>query len=1303
MLSFFVNMLQAISSAWTMPLINFFSKIAEGFAAFKPGFSTVYSIWGTIISVAMFYKTVYLIVGAVCTRKFPTAKQNHKYGIVIAARNEKNVIGNLLDSIEKQDYPHDLLTVFVVADNCTDDGETARIAREHGAVVYERFDKEHATKGYALQFLFENIERDYGTQSFEGFFVFDADNLLKSDFITRMNEAFDSGEKIITSFRNSKNFDENWISASYALHWIRSSRLSHRARSVFRLATNIQGTGFLFASEIVKDGWKYTSLTEDRALTADAVVQGYQITYCDAAEFYDEQPTKLKIALRQRVRWAKGHIMAFGESGWGLFKNIFSYKGKSFWDTVRQRFASFDMFFLVLPSPLFVLAKKILKAFVFIIGYTVSPKFWVWTAAYFYNIIAYKVKAWFNNIRTAIYVFVFEHKRIKKISLWNKIKFSFMWPIFDIIGKYSMYVALFKKVEWKPIPHESKVSIDDVAKPHESPIPAFLQNTGRNGYIRFVAHIAFAAISFAYSFFMMGFNIGIFLPFLLVNLALIGAHLLFDLKKSTPRIVSNLLLFFTYIWNITMCCEVMGNGAIQYLGTMRMLLNLLLYSAPYMLIYAVSNSIMISGIITSVFWFIASSANFFLTSMRGRPLFLSDLFSFGTALNVAGEYKFNITAFYVFTLIYIAAMLTYFALLERSREKGYYKQRWFVRIPVNTIIVAILIVCVSSTSFLNAMGVTPYFWSHKVNGFPLNFVMDLKYSTVKAPDGYTVETIDALAEKYVNDKAEINAYDKTARPNVFVIMDESFSDLRVIGDFDTNTDVMPFTDRLCNDPSVISGYTYVSVFGGGTADSEYEFLTGDNMFMFSQGAIPYQTNFKGVTFMPSIVATFKVLGYETIATHPYFSSGWNRPNVYRAFDFDIQEYIEQYGDADKLRAYVSDQSDFEHLISLYENKETDEPLFVFNVTMQNHGGYTSKYKNFEQKIVLRNTNGKYPMAEQYLSLLHETDNALKTLITYFDECDEPTVIVFFGDHQVQVEDGFYDELYGKTQSELSEEELMKKNLTRFFIWSNFDMNTPEGYSYLANLERDLRPEPAAEEGGDATQSDITDSDVTSSDVTDSDGALDTPAAEYSYNNLNVSPVMPDRYEDVKAELAEREKQAEETDITYSDGTASDTVSSDITSSDGETEETFVTQHLLQSPQVITNLSYLSGMIFEAAGLPVCGYQKYLCDLAKTYPVITVFGVYDSEGVFSPLDKVRKELDSYAYTIFNHLFDIENRVSRFFFITNDDVKTNSEMRYKFIYRPQRWINDRKEMPDNVFDIIRKSHSFIEKGRNKSDEQ
>ena len=267
------------------------------------------------------HHVIYEILGFFFTRKFEKAKKNHKYAIVIPARNEENVIGNLIDSIKKQDYPSELLTIFVVADNCTDN--TAKIARELGAICYEHNNPDERTKGFGLRYLFDRIAEDYGVESFEGYFIFDSDNLLKKDYITRMNESFDAGEKIITSYRATKNFTESWISSTYALHWLRSIRSNHRARALLRLATNIQGTGFLFASEIVKNGWKYTSLTEDRALTADCVVEGYEISYNHDAIFYDEQPTSIKVALRQRTRWSKGHLQAFRESGFGLFKNIF--------------------------------------------------------------------------------------------------------------------------------------------------------------------------------------------------------------------------------------------------------------------------------------------------------------------------------------------------------------------------------------------------------------------------------------------------------------------------------------------------------------------------------------------------------------------------------------------------------------------------------------------------------------------------------------------------------------------------------------------------------------------------------------------------------------------------------------------------------------------------------------------------------------------------------------------------------------------------------------------------------------------
>ena len=495
-------------------------NILESIGNAYPTAKAVYGVIGTVLSFMLAYKTLYRIVGLLFTRKFKPAKNNHKYAILIAARNEQSVIGNLLDSIENQDYTKELLTVFVVADNCTDN--TAQIARQKGAVCYERFDTEHRTKGFALQFLFDRIEEDYGRKSFEGYFIFDADKLLKKDYISRMNDSFDAGEKIITSYRNTKNFTESWIASTYALHWLRSIRANHRARSVFRLATNIQGTGFLFSNEIVENGWKYTSLTEDRALTADAVAQGYKISYNDAAEFYDEQPVNLKIALRQRLRWSKGHLLAFAETGPYLFINIFfgklfirnrfTHKKKekkeltfksavlSILESVRHRIASYDTLMQLTPFSVFNLARWLIvplfmyacycynggvDTITFFAGGTYLAKFLRFlfpfkvhlTSGFSAFLIGFAMQAWlrllyriasyFKNCLTAIYLFIIEHKRIVKIPFAKKVLYTLTWPIFDIIGRYTTYLALFVKVTWKPIPHESKTTITDIEKGKE--------------------------------------------------------------------------------------------------------------------------------------------------------------------------------------------------------------------------------------------------------------------------------------------------------------------------------------------------------------------------------------------------------------------------------------------------------------------------------------------------------------------------------------------------------------------------------------------------------------------------------------------------------------------------------------------------------------------------------------------------------------------------------------------------------------------------------------------------------------------
>ena len=426
---------------------------------------------GTLAVWTVIYKNLYSAIGLFLTRKFKPAKNNHKYAVLIAARNEQTVIGNLVDSIRSQDYPSELVTIFVVADNCTD--ETARVAREAGAVVYERFDSEHRTKGYALQFLVKNIEADYGVKSFEGYFFFDADNLLKRDFISRMNDAFDSGEKIITSFRNTKNFATNWISSSYAIHWYRTVRNEHRARSFLRLATRIQGTGFLVANEILKDGWNYVSLTEDRELSAFAATNGYSISYNDKAEFYDEQPTDVKIMMRQRIRWAKGHLWAFTHYGWVLFKNIFTHKTQNnqfraktkvggLFNYLQRSFSCYVMFWTVFPRGLTAFIRRFL---IMILGFCILIRDGS-TGIQLLDPLLHYLSTISGHmcgaIFTAVYILSIEYRRIPSCNPLRMIWYSITFSLFDKIGMVSTLIALFKKVEWKPIPHTDNKSLTEM-------------------------------------------------------------------------------------------------------------------------------------------------------------------------------------------------------------------------------------------------------------------------------------------------------------------------------------------------------------------------------------------------------------------------------------------------------------------------------------------------------------------------------------------------------------------------------------------------------------------------------------------------------------------------------------------------------------------------------------------------------------------------------------------------------------------------------------------------------------------------
>jgi phosphoglycerol transferase MdoB-like AlkP superfamily enzyme len=280
-------------------------------------------------------------------------------------------------------------------------------------------------------------------------------------------------------------------------------------------------------------------------------------------------------------------------------------------------------------------------------------------------------------------------------------------------------------------------------------------------------------------------------------------------------------------------------------------------------------------------------------------------------------------------------------------------------------------------------------------------------------------------------------------------MNEAFSDPAVLGDFETNEDYMPFIHSIMdgNIKNTISGYLNVSVLGGNTANTEFEFLTGSTMAFLPQGSVAYQQYLKKE--MPSLASHLKDLGYETIATHPYNSTGWDRNRVYPLLGFDEMYFIKDYNSPEKIRKYVSDKACYDKIIEMYEEKDSDTPFFVFNVTMQNHSSYTDDFDNFAPDIEVKDSDSK--ALNNYLSLMKISDNSVKYLTDYFSNADQDTIIVFFGDHQPtnSVVSNIW-KLNGKNGNSLSSEDEANRYKVPYFIWCNFDIDTKSEHETSAN-------------------------------------------------------------------------------------------------------------------------------------------------------------------------------------------------------------------------------------------------------------
>ena len=393
------------------------------------------------------YQAVYILIPFIIKPKPHKEAVMHRFAVLISARNEQAVIGKLIDSIKRQSYPAELVSVFVCADNCTD--ETARIAAEHGAEVFERFNAEQVGKGYALSYLLGRIDAEYPERPFDAYFVFDADNVLEPDYIEQMNRTYSDGYEIVTGFRNSKNFGDNWISSGYALWFMRESSWLNRSRMRAGTSCAVSGTGFMFSRRVLDEcgGWNFFLLTEDIEFTISCITAGRRIGYCGEAVLYDEQPTKLGQSFRQRKRWTKGYVQVFMKYGGAMLRGIF-----------KGSFACYDMFMNILPAAVVT----VLAVFANIGGFT-------------YAILTHQgaavVLASALGLLNSMYLAVFsigalttltEWKRIYAPA-WKKIVFTFTFPLYMLTYIPCTVAGLFSRdVSWKPIEHTRAASLADI-------------------------------------------------------------------------------------------------------------------------------------------------------------------------------------------------------------------------------------------------------------------------------------------------------------------------------------------------------------------------------------------------------------------------------------------------------------------------------------------------------------------------------------------------------------------------------------------------------------------------------------------------------------------------------------------------------------------------------------------------------------------------------------------------------------------------------------------------------------------------
>lgn len=477
--------------------------------------------------------------------------------------------------------------------------------------------------------------------------------------------------------------------------------------------------------------------------------------------------------------------------------------------------------------------------------------------------------------------------------------------------------------------------------------------------------------------------------------------------------------------------------------------NIVLFELLALILFFLCGSAKIALRIETVLAMVFGLVNHYVLAFRSTPFVPWDILSVRTAASVATQYDFtpSLRVVLVTTLFVVCFILL-------GWEKLIWKRRLLRVFPL-LLCMGILFAFAGRLqdrkfqldNYLYPHLFTPLYMM-QVNGMAVTFVMDLAYMKVERPEGYDALQCEEALREYETDSAGQDY------PNMIVIMDEAFSDLSLLGDVDASEDYMPYVHSLQQGAeNTVSGNLYVSVCGGNTANTEFEFLTGNTMAFLPAGSVPYQQYIQGE--IPSLASHLESLGYDTYAMHPYYASGWNRDVTYPRMGFSNMIFKEDMAFMEYVRKYVSDRSDFQEILHLLEEKQEGQPLFIFNVTMQNHGGYSDQYANFTPDVT---TGADNLELNQYLSLIKLTDASLEELLTYLGNMDEKTVVVFFGDHQPgdAVTKCINDSLTDSDYYYASEEDVIANDtenpryIVPYIIWANYDIEETAGYDMSVN-------------------------------------------------------------------------------------------------------------------------------------------------------------------------------------------------------------------------------------------------------------